>query len=514
MDSDTELPPATPMHPRKRVRALSPSQPGAPAAPAATGAPEPPEKPSEGDMMLKTLGFSTFLPLRSSKAPTLPEEFRFATSRRAALRAEVATAAPRRSPFVSGAQFAANFQRKTPVRFHTKSRRPGDKPKVVRFQLKLTQPVSPKFTKRHRATQVESTEQKSLAETTRQFKANPVNERALRGEGALFKTTLFRKTVAPKPRPDRTTRAPFSFQAPPASFEELRKKKYEHPKESAAGHESVYVFKAGKQSSKHDKENAPENKASAQAPAPAPAQGEEKKLSEEKQAEIKARRKVVAKRHRTQPKPFGLATEARGELHHEEWQQKLEQERREEEQRRKFVAHAPPAFAAPQGQPHHDPLKLTVPHPFHLESETRSVARTQHLRDAAPGEENAYRFKAQPYVKYPEPKLARSMRPLTRVDNVVLASDRRAAQRAEFEEQKRLKERLAAQRNAERLAELQEMERREIAEMRRRMVPKATPIMPDSIVEIKPANKFTVPQSPRLLTKARAQGMAKTLRIL
>lgn len=160
---------------------------------------------------------------------------------------------------------------------------------------------------------------------------------------------------------------------------------------------------------------------------------------------------------------------------------------------------------------------MTEPQPFKLRVEARGqVAREvleKKMREREEEEEQArqnQQYKARPFVVQqpanPFPAV-RSQIPLTNVEEFVLNSDVRAVRRAEFEQAERQRRMEEAKLNAQREMERQQREEEEIREMRKRLVHKARPVGygldPQPLPQKRAAIPLTVPQSPQFATSRR-----------
>ena len=249
----------------------------------------------------------------------------------------------------------------------------------------------------------------------------------------------------------------------------------------------------------------------------------------------------VQPRKLTEPKPFHLRSMDRHELYSRAQQQALEAAAEEERRAREFKARPIPAAVEDDGRafrPAPAAAPLTEPAPFKLRSVEKHEAWqsdfVRQMEKEMEQEEQAKLFKARPAPAstfnggfVPE----KSQKRLTEFDNLKLASDRRAEQRAQFEyvaaarvcvcvccvcvcvslsaltipctacNSYEVQQRLAAAEEAKRAAAAEKaaQEEREAKEFRKKMLFKARPLPHNRPMRAKHSKKpLTVPQSPRL----------------
>lgn len=218
----------------------------------------------------------------------------------------------------------------------------------------------------------------------------------------------------------------------------------------------------------------------------------------------------VATRPLTEPKPFNLRSMDRHEQFQKAKQQALEKAAAEERAAREFKARPIPAAVEDANaafKPAPAAAPLTEPKPFNL----RSVAKHQEwqsefakqLMKEVQDEEEAKQFKARaapPTTHNAGFVPQKSTKPLTDHDDLVLASDRRAEERAQFDYE--VQQRLAAAAEAKQAAEEEKrrQEEAEAREFRKKMLFKARPLPNNSrFMKAKHSKKpLTVPHSPQL----------------
>ncbi|KAL0480116.1 targeting protein TPX2 [Acrasis kona] len=216
----------------------------------------------------------------------------------------------------------------------------------------------------------------------------------------------------------------------------------------------------------------------------------------------------------TQPAPFSLATDHRGELYEEELQKKLLDEQKQLAMKRNFKANpirledAYPSACVVENRP------PTQPKPFNLRTDVRGE---KSFREEVKPEKKEFKAKPMPVADKPF-KPTRSTKPLTNVTNIELSSDRRARERQEFDE--KIKKKMADLEQIKKEKEDEERKEKEIETiiLRRKIEErhKANP-MPSfysqSCDEVQSKllekirqhkQQLTVPESPNLNTSRRA----------
>lgn len=208
--------------------------------------------------------------------------------------------------------------------------------------------------------------------------------------------------------------------------------------------------------------------------------------------------------HLTEPAPFDLATERRRIDDEQRRQEKLEAEQREVEAARQFKARKVPRKALDNPFIPSLELKVTEPAPFELLSVQKHDLYQDLFHERVEEEERerreAMEFKARVF-KHAKPFVPqRSTKPLTMLDEVVLNSDTRAAQRREFDNKLMVKE--AAQQEAERKRQILEQERQkqETKKLRAQLVHKPVAV-PETLYKVgfvpRPSEQpLTAPKTP------------------
>ncbi|KAI8049176.1 hypothetical protein BDF22DRAFT_746248 [Syncephalis plumigaleata] len=344
-------------------------------------------------------------------------------------------------PFKSAAQFINELRNKTPDRFRT---RPAPLPAGHNKPLELTQPVSPNLrTKSTRARNtVTSTEATSTVDKKNTFKARPVNYKVLNSAGDLGVPKIA------KPRPT-VPKSP--------NFTKL-------PSERRREHQSTTTTK---------KDDTTTTAATTTAPP---------KL--------------------TVPQPFNFVGDAISANKMRRLQERLEQERiAKEEASRIKVAPVPILKLPPPVVP-----PLTEPQPFHLLTEERGEiyqAQFKAWQEEIERQNQENReFHAQPILKGKPVEVKPSDQPLTTFEPVHFQLDERIDKRREFDERIREQQHQAELERQAKQKEDEERERLALIEYRKKIAFKANPIAVFPAIHIRRSSKpLTVPRSPAI-TKA------------
>lgn len=181
----------------------------------------------------------------------------------------------------------------------------------------------------------------------------------------------------------------------------------------------------------------------------------------------------------TIPQPFSLATEERSVMEEQRRNERLEKERRAEEERRIFKARPMPAASAIAFRPQLE-LHITEPEPFALRSEVLHEAAQQQLEERLALERQEklakMQFKARPMPHAKPMEVKRSLKPLTEVSHFTLNSEQRSTQREAFEAKKQSKESLAKLNEERRMALELERQKQDMKRRRAELVHKALPV--------------------------------------
>uniref|UniRef100_A0A673G353 Targeting protein for Xklp2-like n=1 Tax=Sinocyclocheilus rhinocerous TaxID=307959 RepID=A0A673G353_9TELE len=449
-------------------------------------------------------------PLKAPKGTTIPKPFNLSRGKRKLDEA---------GAYMPMAQQIEQFQKRTPIRYHLRSRQSQERgPSPVKAEKpKITHPKTPQLLtrQRHRPTMVKSTAEIEAEETEKnqqfKFKALELNRKIL--EGAL----VFKKPAS------KAVTKPEGFQL------EIEKRLQERQASKKPEEEEDHTFHPRPLPTRILEEvvGVPEKKVLNPTVPESPAfalknrvRMEKKKEEEKPPAPIKAH--AVPHFLPFQPKlpvksqvemcPFSFE-----EREHERRvmkEKKLEEMRNEEVP--KFKAQPLPDFHEVH-LPEKKVVEPTKPAPFKLMVDERGAAKgerwEQMMKEELKRQAEAACFKAQPNnVSHKEPfvpkKETRSILANTTNSAVPeafqLATERRAKERMEFEKELSEKEALKAHMEEEWLREREEQEKEGIARLRHEQVRKAQPIRRYKPVELKKSEvSLTVPQSPNFSDRFR-----------
>ncbi|KAI9002732.1 hypothetical protein BC832DRAFT_593458 [Gaertneriomyces semiglobifer] len=217
------------------------------------------------------------------------------------------------------------------------------------------------------------------------------------------------------------------------------------------------------------------------------------------------------------PVEFRLPGDEISRRKREEFEEKLRKMKEEEERAKQFYAQPLPVDD-PDPLPYVPMKPPTQPEPFSLETDLRGEFAKLSLQEKLQEEERERRrrkeFRAQP-LPVVEPFMPQpSHKPLTDVENVVLHTDVRAEERRAYEEMKRRKEEMEEMERQRMLKETEAREREEIRQLRQKLVHRAQPVLYDKMKAVVPKpseRKLTEPASPFIGDKRKlaeqAQGM-------
>ncbi|KAJ7332241.1 hypothetical protein JRQ81_014421 [Phrynocephalus forsythii] len=413
-------------------------------------------------------------PARVAKGPTIPKPFNLSQGNKRKLE----EAAPE---YVSLAQQVENFQKRTPPRYHLRSRKDDEGIAQNRpLKAKLTNPKTPRLETKSRARPVtcKSTAELEAEEIAKlqqyKFKAQELNPRILEGAPLLPK----------KPRAKEPTK-PIGFSLEIEKRIQERENRRPAEGEEEQGH---FEFHSRPCPTKilEDVVGVPEKKllpiTIPKSPAfslknrvHALAREEEKEKEEEVVPVIKARpmphfgvpfKPKTAEPRQVEMCPFSFDSRDKERLIQKE--KKIEELQKEGVP--KFKANPLPQFEH-VSLPEKKVKSPTKPEPFQLAIDARGAVKhemwQQQLKEELKRQKEAASFKAQPStVLHQEPFVPkRDSKPLSAPESFELATERRARERQEFE--KRLAE-LEAEK-----ARLQEAARRIEEEERERGVGQA-----------------------------------------
>uniref|UniRef100_A0A8C2DJ97 TPX2 microtubule nucleation factor n=1 Tax=Cyprinus carpio TaxID=7962 RepID=A0A8C2DJ97_CYPCA len=449
-------------------------------------------------------------PLKAPKGTTIPKPFNLSRGKRKLDEA---------GAYVPMAQQIEQFQKRTPSRYHLRSRQSQERgPSPVKAEKpKITHPKTPQLLtrQRHRPTMVKSTAEIEAEEAEKmqqfKFKALELNRKIL--EGAL---------VPKKPDSKEVTK--------PEGFHlEIEKRLQERQASKKPEEKEDHTFHPRPLPTRILEEvvGVPEKKVLNPTVPESPAFAlknrvriEKKKEEEKPPAPIKAH--AVPHFLPFQPKlpvksqvemcPFSFEERERERRVMKE--KKLEEMRNEEVP--KFKAQPLPDFHEVH-LPEKKVVEPTKPAPFKLMIDERGASKgerwEQMMKEELKRQAEAACFKARPNnVMHKEPfvpkKENRSILANTTNSAVPegfqLATERRAKERMEFEKELSEKEALKARMEEERAREREEQEKEETARLRQEQVRKAQPIRRYKPMELKKSDvSLTVPQSPNFSDRFR-----------
>lgn len=175
---------------------------------------------------------------------------------------------------------------------------------------------------------------------------------------------------------------------------------------------------------------------------------------------------------------------------------------------RSFKALPMPSFDQPeQTKRPHEMKKFTQPAEFTFETEKRAKTAFSSVHSVS-ATLPCDTFKAAPMPNFKNSQIAikKSARPPTKPEGILLMSDKRAVQRAQFENEKKRLHEAQMKEKAEKDKEIADKEEREAKLLRQTMIFKASGIVRGHPVEIHASTQpLTVPQAPQLATAVRAQ---------
>uniref|UniRef100_A0A8C3MML3 TPX2 microtubule nucleation factor n=1 Tax=Geospiza parvula TaxID=87175 RepID=A0A8C3MML3_GEOPR len=453
-------------------------------------------------------------PVRMPKGHTVPKPFNLSQGNKR--KHEEAT-----TEYVSFAEQVEAFQKRTPPRYHLRSRK-SEEGSVSKKPVKAgpTHPKTPVLRTKQRsrpvtcktAAELEAEEIEKIQQF--KFKAREVNHKIFEG-GPLL----------PKKPPVKKLTQPIGFQLEIEKRIQERESKKQQDEERFQFHSRPCPTKI-----LEDVVGVPEKKALPLTVAKSPAfslrsrtrvSGREEEKEKEEVAVIKAnpmphygvpfKPKMPEQRH-VEVCPFSFDARDR--------ERQIQKEKKIEELQKEEV----PKFKA-LPLPYFDEVKLpekkvksaTQPEPFHLQVDERGAAKLQSWKqqleeDLKKQKEAAY-FKARPNtVVYQEPfvpkkehrMLSESLSGSVVPESFELATERRARERQEFEKRLADAEALKERYEEQIRQEQEEREKEEVAKLRQEMVHKANPIRKYRSLEVKSSHQpLTVPKSPNFSDRFR-----------
>nr|XP_046253926.1 targeting protein for Xklp2 isoform X2 [Scatophagus argus] len=452
-------------------------------------------------------------PAKAVKGATVPKPFNLSIGSKRNMEAPPA--------YVPMAQQIVQFQKRTPERYHLRSRKSQERgPSPVKGDhLKLTQPHTPHLMtlQRSRPPTVKSSADMEAEEVDKlqkfKFKALELNRKILESAEGL-------KKPAPK---EPTVPEGFELQIEKRLQQRTTTKLQE-------GEEKLHTFKSQPLPKKilEGVVGLPEKKVLAPTVPESPAFALKKRIHREPRVEeVKQPSPIKAP-----PVPhFGLPFQPRLPEHHHvevcpfsfeqrEQERRALKEKRLEEKRNEevpqFKAQPLPDFNT-VALPEKKKLEPTKPEPFKLLIDERGALRSsrweQMVKEEQKHQEEAAIFKARPNtVTHKEPFQPRK-ESRTAVENIhsstvpdafELSTERRARERQEYERLASEKEALRSLMEEEQRREEEQREREEVARMRQEQVHKAQPIRHYKPVALKKSEvPLTVPQSPNFSDRFR-----------
>eukprot|EP00076_Gallus_gallus_P028223 XP_015151809.1 targeting protein for Xklp2 isoform X1 [Gallus gallus] len=453
-------------------------------------------------------------PMRMPKGPTVPKPFNLSTGSKRKLE-------DTSSEYVSLAQQVEAFQKRTPSRYHLRSRKSDEGPAPAKpVKARLTNPKTPVLQTKHRfrpvacksAAELEAEEIEKIQQY--KFKARELDHKILEGGPIL-----------PKKPPVKELTQPIGFELEIEKRIQDRENKKQQQEEHFKFHSRPCPTKI-----LEDVVGVPEKKVLPVTVPKSPVFASKSRTrmtsrDEEKEKEvapvIKAhpmphygvpfKPKMPEQRH-VEVCPFSFDSRDRERL--------IQKEKKIEELQKEEV----PKFKA-LPLPYFDHVKLpekkvktpTQPEPFNLQIDERGAAKQQswkqQLKEDLKKQKEAACFKARPnVVVYQEPfvpkkenkMLSESLSGSVVPENFELATEKRAKERQEFE--KRLANLEARREKLQEQVRQQEEEREkeEIAKLRQELVHKANPIRRYRSVEVKPSDQpLTMPKSPNFSDRFR-----------
>ncbi|XP_041802048.1 targeting protein for Xklp2 isoform X2 [Chelmon rostratus] len=445
-------------------------------------------------------------PAKAVKGATVPKPFNLSRGNKRKVEEP--------SPYVPMAQQIQQFQKRTPDRYHLRSRRSQERgPSPVKGDhLKLTQPHTPHLItqQRSRPPTVKSSADLEAEEVEKlhkfKFKALELNRKILEGAEGIKRPTVKEPTV-------------------PEGFElqiekRLQERQASKPQEDE---EKPHTFKSQPLPKKilEGVVGLPERRVLPATVPESPAFALKKRIQRESRVE------EVKQPSPIKPPPvphFGLPFQPRlPENHHVEVCpfsfEERERERRALKEKRlegkrneevpQFKAQPLPDFDTVV-LPEKKKLELTKPEPFRLLIDERGAVRNsrweQMVKEEQKQLEEAATFKARPNtVTHKEPFQPRKESRVTvGVEAFELSTERRARERQEYERLASEKEALRMLMEEEQRQEEERREKEEIARLRQEQVHKAQPIRHYKPVALKKSEvPLTVPHSPNFSDRFR-----------
>ncbi|XP_055578580.1 targeting protein for Xklp2 isoform X7 [Falco cherrug] len=476
-------------------------------------------------------------PVQMPKGPTVPKPFNLSQGNKRKL--EETT-----SEYVSLAEQVEAFQKRTPSRYHLRSRKSDEGPVPAKLvKPRLTKPKTPvlRTKQRFRPITCKTTAELEAEEIEKikqyKFKAQELNPKIFEGGPLLPKKPSVKDLTQPigfeleteKRIQERDSKKQqeeehFEFHSRPCPTKILEDVVGVPEKKVlpiTVPKSPVFTLKSRTQTSSRDEKQEMFSHFLRSRPSVCVAVALEDKQEKEVVPVIRAnpmrhygvpfKPKMPEQRH-VEVCPFSF--DARDKERQIQKEKKIEELQKEEVP--KFKALPLPYFDHVQ-LPEKKVKNPTQPEPFNLQVDERGAAKLQiwkqQLEEDLKRQKEAACFKARPNtVVYQEPFVPkRGNKPLSESlsgsvvpESFELATEKRAKERQEFE--KRLADREAIrERCQERLRqEEEEREKEEVAKLRQEMVHKANPIRKYRNVEVKPSDQpLTTPKSPNFSDRFR-----------
>ncbi|XP_051489326.1 targeting protein for Xklp2 isoform X2 [Apus apus] len=446
-------------------------------------------------------------PGRLPKGPTVPQPFNLSQGNKRKLE-ETA------SEYVSLAEQVEAFQKRTPSRYHLRSRKSDEGPVPGKQgRARLTHPKTPVLLTKQRlrpvtcktAAELEAEEIEKIQQY--KFKARELDHKIFEG-GPLL----------PKKLPVKELTQPIGFQLEVEKRIQERESKKQQEEEHFEFHSRPCPTKI-----LEDVVGVPEKKPLPVTVPKSPVftlksrtrmSGRDEEKEKEVVPVIKAnpmphygvpfKPKMPEQRH-VEVCPFSFDARDR--------ERQIQKEKKIEELQKEEV----PKFKA-LPLPYFDQVKLpekkvknpTQPEPFNLQVDERGAAKLQswkeQLKEDLKRQKEAACFKARPNtVVYQEPFVPKKENKLLSVpEGFELATEKRAKERQEFEKHLAGIEAIRERHQEQVRQQQEEREREEIAKLRQEMVHKANPIRKYRNVEVKPSEQpLTMPRSPNFSDRFR-----------
>ncbi|NXS99455.1 TPX2 protein, partial [Jacana jacana] len=453
-------------------------------------------------------------PGRMPKGPTVPKPFNLSQGNKRKMEETS-------SEYVSLAEQVEAFQKRTPSRYHLRSRKSEEEPvpgKVLK--ARITKPKTPMLLTKQRfrpatcktTAELEAEELEKIQQ--HKFKARELNHKIFEGGPLLPKKPPVKELTQPigfeleieKRIQERDSKKQqeeehFEFHSRPCPtkiLEEIVGVPEKKALPVTVPKSPVFTLKTRTRTSGRDeekeKEVAPVIKAN-----PMPHYG------------VPFKPKMPEQRH-VEVCPFSFDARDR--------ERQIQKEKKIEEMQKEEV----PKFKA-LPLPYFDHVKLpekkvknpTQPEPFNLQVDERGAAKLeswkQQLQEDLKRQKEAACFKARPnVVVYQEPfvpkkentLLSESLSGSVVPESFELATEKRAKERQEFERRLAYREALRERYQEELRQEQEEREKEEVAKLRQELVHKANPIRKYRSVEVKPSEQpLTMPKSPNFSDRFR-----------